>query len=114
MKEITKLESIDDVDALMPGDAVEMEYRYYWNLKEKKDGKRAAYHGVNKEGMHEFVVPHPFGSEDVQVYRAYKERMKVEDGKVILDDNKCTIESIGSGHYDFKKLCKSLKEAEIR
>ena len=97
------LESLDDLDLLVSGDVVQMVYLNYWNLHDHCNEYLAAYH-ASREGMLHFLVKTPTSETNITMYQARKDLIQVKDGKVLLKEDNCVIQTVGSGHYSYRGL----------
>ena len=111
---IQRIEDKEDLEALIPGDALNIVFKNTpeWKFGEEKFS--GAYHGKSDLGFYQFLQPTFMGEEYIIVYAAVKERIDIIDGKIILKEGKASIHSFTPTNPEYEKFNKTLKMSGLR
>ena len=111
---IQALESLDDLDVLIRGDALKIVFQYESWRSSHEGEELGAYHGRSNSDQFQFVIPAIMSDEYIIMYRARRSQMKARDGKVILNEDKSVTDSFSQSHRDYVELNKTLIQAGLR
>ncbi|MDD5133295.1 MAG: hypothetical protein PHD81_01760 [Candidatus Nanoarchaeia archaeon] len=109
------LESLEDLDLLIPGDVVIAIVRSDWNSKETREEGKAVYHKKTPNGEFQFLIPKARRStEFIQTYQARKDQITIEDGKIMFYGADCSTGHFRPHDFWYESLNKTLEKAGLR
>lgn len=111
LNKILRLESIGDVDLLVPKrDIIRINYFYFPVKGENFVTQISAYNGRDILDRYEFVTEHFRYNDTITSYKILKENIVLENGCIVLVQGQCL-----SWHYNSSSLeYKSLNELLIK
>jgi hypothetical protein len=111
---IQRLESLEDLELLIRGDAVEIVYENMPLWKYGSENELGAYHGMSHSNQFQFLIPMMSNGEYLVMYRARRSQIQVRDGKVILNEDKSVTESFSPRQSEYVELNNTLVMAGLR
>ena len=112
-KNIQRLDCLEDLELLVRGDLIIINYKHTWNYKEKIDEYDAAYYRKTFKGMHEFLVPYRFDSKDITIFSVDAESININNGKIVLSEDCCLQEPFSPTHYSYDGLVRTLQKSGL-
>ncbi len=111
---IQRLENIDDLDLLIKGDAVPIIYQFEPKSYNKDKEKIGAYHGKSSTGQFEFIISAFLGGEYLIRHMVEKCSLIVQNGKIVINEDKSATKSFSQGDYEYPELNRTLIIAGLR
>ncbi len=111
MGEVQRLENVDELGALIRGDVIESLLGYVGHGEEKDT---AAFHRISSRGQFEFVIPAESRGPYIVMHRAYREFIRVENGKILLHEDKSVTQSYNPEDSRYEELDKTIQMAGLR
>jgi hypothetical protein len=107
---VQRLESREDLDLLVRGDAIERKDTAF----PSRDSEPGAYHRINRVGHFEFLFPAFIRDGYIIMERVRRSLIQVVDGRLVYDGDRCAIESFSQSHPEYEELNKTIKMAGLR
>ncbi len=114
---IQRLESLDDLGALIPGDVVELFFEYrHWNGCEEtlEETLPFVYYGDSCFGHKQFITPKVSREEYVLMHRAFPEKIELREGVITLIEGFASTYTFSPCHSDFQKMNNILISSGLR
>ena len=110
---VQELSCLDDLDLLKPGDVVPITYRHMPSSDGELD-YLGIYHGKSSLGQLQFLVPAKMSEEYIIMYRAHRQRIRIEGGKVTLNEDESVEESFSQTNPAYSGLNSTLTMSGLR
>ena len=111
---IQELSGLDDLELLKKGDVVPIMYRHV----PSSDGESehlGAYHGRSSLTQQLiFLIPAKMSEEYIVMYWARKQDVQIDNGKIILTEDKCTAQSFNEDNHYYRDLNSILVTSRLR